>query len=174
MLKLCSAPSGVSRPGWEGAEVRIRTSESGRFPGGSTEAPRMKSTVGRRRFILFEPPNLLRRFEPFSALLVAAYVITGMVAHRLFITRSPSPAVVRCWSTVYLRWLATHCACSLQTGYGHFSYFQFTQFQIEGLKSRIQIIHRIMCQTRVNPSLFSGNVCMQEFKAPGSGIIVKT
>ena len=40
--------------------------------------------------------------------------------------------------------------------------------QVEGLKSHIQI-HRIMCQIIVNRIVFAGNVCMREFKAPGSG-----
>ena len=44
----------------------------------------------------------------------------------------------------------------------------FAKLQIEGLQSHIQI-HRIMCQSIVNPSFFSGKVSMQEFKAPGSG-----
>ena len=34
-----------------------------------------------------------------------------------------------------------------------------------GLESHVQI-RWIMCETRVDPTFFSGNVCMQEFKAP--------
>ena len=52
--------------------------------------------------------------------------------------------------------------------YGQFSYFQLTQLPFEGLECRIQI-HRIICWTMLNPWLFSGNVPMQQFKAPGSG-----
>ena len=38
-------------------------------------------------------------------------------------------------------------------------------FSLEGLRSHIQI-HRITCETIVNQACVSGNVCMQEFKAP--------
>ena len=45
-----------------------------------------------------------------------------------------------------------------------------SQKQIEGLKSHIQIhTMKPMSQTIVNPTFLSGSVCMQEFKAQGSG-----
>ena len=48
---------------------------------------------------------------------------------------------------------------------GEFSSFRFANFQVESLASHIQIHSKSI----VNPC-FSGSVCMQEFKAPGSGI----
>ena len=46
---------------------------------------------------------------------------------------------------------------------------QSAKLQIEDLRSHIQMRRMIMCQTMVNPAFVSGDVCMQELKAPGSG-----
>ena len=37
---------------------------------------------------------------------------------------------------------------------------------IDGLRSHVQM-HRVICKTLIIPTFVSGNVCMQEFKAPG-------
>ena len=54
----------------------------------------------------------------------------------------------------------------LRGAYGQFSWVRLAKFQIESLESHIQI-HRITCGADVNPTLFSGKVCMQGFNAPG-------
>ena len=47
------------------------------------------------------------------------------------------------------------------------SWFQFTQFQFEGRESHIQRDNHVLNHSK--SSFFLRNVCMREFKAPGSG-----